>query len=226
MLAISESGTAIILPGPPRLGSDPKWDRRSAFELICRLVVEVAHRRHTDQVSSDFIGAWPIGPHRSPVRSPGRLELITLEHEETAVTSSNHLPAARVVVGVDTHRDEHVGVAIDQLGVRLGEHRLDIIQGRSVLCSIHSAGCPEVVLHLLKEKRPMGGILHWFNNDRTKIDRAVDLGCAFSVNTAMPDNQIGQLPRDRALPETDFPALRFKTAIIFPGPPRLGPDPF
>ena len=29
--------------------------------------------------------------------------------------------AGRVVVGVDTHRDEHVAVAIDQLGVRLGD---------------------------------------------------------------------------------------------------------
>ena len=40
------------------------------------------------------------------------------------MTSSNHLPAARVVVGVDTHRDEHVAVAVDQLGARLGQHRL------------------------------------------------------------------------------------------------------
>ena len=40
------------------------------------------------------------------------------------MTSSNRLPAARVVVGVDTHRDEHVAVAVDQLGARLGQHRL------------------------------------------------------------------------------------------------------
>ena len=40
------------------------------------------------------------------------------------MTSSNHLPAARVVVGVDTHRDEHIAVAVDQLGARLGQHRL------------------------------------------------------------------------------------------------------
>ena len=29
--------------------------------------------------------------------------------------------SARIVVGVDTHRDEHVAVAIDQLGLRLGD---------------------------------------------------------------------------------------------------------
>ena len=31
--------------------------------------------------------------------------------------------AVRVVVGVDTHQDEHVAVAIDGQGVRLGERR-------------------------------------------------------------------------------------------------------
>jgi hypothetical protein len=31
---------------------------------------------------------------------------------------------ARVIVGVDTHLDEHVAVAIDRLGARLGEYRL------------------------------------------------------------------------------------------------------
>ncbi len=35
-----------------------------------------------------------------------------------------HLAVAGVIVGVDTHKDEHVAVAIDALGARLGEHRL------------------------------------------------------------------------------------------------------
>lgn len=34
------------------------------------------------------------------------------------------IDTARVVIGVDTHKDEHVAVAIDRLGVRLGEYRL------------------------------------------------------------------------------------------------------
>ena len=40
------------------------------------------------------------------------------------MTSSNPLPGAKVIVGVDTHRDEHVAVAIDWLDARLGEYRL------------------------------------------------------------------------------------------------------
>lgn len=35
-----------------------------------------------------------------------------------------HFGPARVGVGVDTHKDEHVAVAIDAFGARVGEHRL------------------------------------------------------------------------------------------------------
>ena len=35
-----------MFSGPPRLGPDPKWDRRSAFNVICRLVLEVAQIAH------------------------------------------------------------------------------------------------------------------------------------------------------------------------------------
>ena len=40
------------------------------------------------------------------------------------MTNTNALRDSRVIVGVDTHRDEHVAVAIDCLGARLGQHRL------------------------------------------------------------------------------------------------------
>ena len=40
------------------------------------------------------------------------------------MTDSRPLHPVRVVVGVDTHRDEHVAVAVDQPGARLGEYQL------------------------------------------------------------------------------------------------------
>ena len=40
------------------------------------------------------------------------------------MTSTNPIGVTRVIVGVDTHRDEHVAVAIDCLGARLGQRRL------------------------------------------------------------------------------------------------------
>ena len=40
------------------------------------------------------------------------------------MTNTTSLGATRVIVGVDTHRDEHVAVAIDRLGAWLGQHNL------------------------------------------------------------------------------------------------------
>ena len=38
------------------------------------------------------------------------------------MTSSDAVGEARIIVGVDTHKDEHVAVATDHVGARLGEH--------------------------------------------------------------------------------------------------------
>ena len=37
VLATSDNGTAIIPPGSPRLGPDPKWDRRNALKVCWQL---------------------------------------------------------------------------------------------------------------------------------------------------------------------------------------------
>ena len=42
----------------------------------------------------------------------------------TALIAGEGSHAVRVIIGVDTHQDEHVAVAIDELGVRLGEHHV------------------------------------------------------------------------------------------------------
>ena len=45
------------------------------------------------------------------------------------MTDTNPLGATRVIVGVDTHGDEHVAVAIDWLGARLGQCWLPAASG-------------------------------------------------------------------------------------------------
>ena len=53
----------------------------------------------------------------SLVRSPGRRAILQ-EAEMTAVVGREVICAVQVVIGVDTHQDEHVAVAIDQQGLR------------------------------------------------------------------------------------------------------------
>src|SRR5664280_2015187 len=77
----------------------------------------------------DLIGAWPQpassqscppGPTGDDPRPP--------EEEEKVMTS---LPAdpPGVIVGVDTHQDVHVAVALDALGRRLGELQIAATTG-------------------------------------------------------------------------------------------------
>ncbi|NQW22394.1 MAG: transposase [SAR202 cluster bacterium] len=42
----------------------------------------------------------------------------------TALTARENSPSVQVIIGVDTHQDQHVAVAIDEQGVRLSEHRV------------------------------------------------------------------------------------------------------
>ena len=52
----SIGASAIISPGPPRLGPDPKWDRRNALKVICRLVFEAAHQAVKGGGKVDHVG--------------------------------------------------------------------------------------------------------------------------------------------------------------------------
>jgi TatD DNase family protein len=72
--------------------------------------------------------------------------------------------------------------------------------------SIHSAGQHRLVLDLIEKNPSPGIILHWWTGDRATTERAVALGCSFSVNGATSQHRIAaMLPPERLLTETDFP---------------------
>jgi TatD DNase family protein len=53
-------------------------------------------------------------------------------------------------------------------------------------------------------------ILHWFSGSRTEMNRAAEIGCYFSVNASMLNNEkaeplLAAMPMDRILTETDAP---------------------
>lgn len=89
-----------------------------------------------------------------------------------------------------------------------------------VLLSLHSTGRTRQTLDLLKQQSHPGAILHWFNGTPDEIAEAVELGCYFSVNHAMTDERLAQIPRHLMLPETDFPSSRRATLASKPGDVR------
>ena len=107
-------------------------------------------------------------------------------------------------------------VGLDRRGGDLKRQRsifkelLGIVRTEPVLVSIHSVGTTTEVVELLHDTNVRGAILHWFNGDSTDIAGAVETDAYFSVNAAMNAEQIGQLPPERILCETDFPARKIR----------------
>jgi TatD DNase family protein len=75
-----------------------------------------------------------------------------------------------------------------------------------VLVSIHSASAVGATLDVLEANPHVGAVLHWFLGDAGQVERATRLGAYFSVPGAMSDERIALFPRERVLPETDFPS--------------------
>lgn len=105
-------------------------------------------------------------------------------------------------------------IGLDRRGGDLPRQRsifkdvLSVVRSEPVLVSIHSTGATTEVLEHLHDADMRGAILHWFNGDAADITRAVQADAYFSVNAAMSEDQIRQMPPERVLCETDFPARK------------------
>ena len=82
---------------------------------------------------------------------------------------------------------------------------------RGMVLSIHSRGAVKEVLRILeKYTGEFVPVLHWFTGSVKDTEKAIELGCWFSVNpnmcfTASGKNVISCIPLERMLPETDAP---------------------
>jgi len=121
------------------------------------------------------------------------------------------LPEARYVgeVGLDGGPDCR---AFWKDQVKVFEHVLSacVAVGGRIL-TLHSRAAASDVLDAL-ERHPGYGVavLHWFSGTQRELARAVEMGCWFSVGSAMLRSKKGEglaarMPRDRVLTETDGP---------------------
>jgi TatD DNase family protein len=88
--------------------------------------------------------------------------------------------------------------------------------------TVHSRRASGAVLDRL-EASPRAGtpVLHWFPGSVRDLDRAVRLGCWFSVGPAMLTGERGpalvaRMPRERVLTESDGPFARIDGAPALP----------
>lgn len=90
------------------------------------------------------------------------------------------------------------------------------------ILSIHSRRAEDEVLARLERRSDAGvPILHWFSGSYRNLERAILLGCWYSVGPAMLRSQKGRelvkrMPPDRVLTETDGPFATFEDRPIQP----------
>ena len=90
------------------------------------------------------------------------------------------------------------------------------------ILSIHSRRASHAVLDCLQNHPGSGvAILHWFSGSFGDLDRAINLGCWFSVGPAMLRGERGRqltarMPRDRILTESDGPFVQIGGTAVLP----------
>lgn len=98
------------------------------------------------------------------------------------------------------------------------------------IMSIHSRRAAEAVLDMLISFPNAGiPILHWFSGRVRDLERAIEMGCWFSVGPAMFRSESGRklisrMPPDRILTETDGPFARIDGDSLMPWQSSLAQD--
>ena len=84
---------------------------------------------------------------------------------------------------------------------------LTTLQQNPRITSLHSYAATSDILSLIADCPQPGLILHWWLGTESETDRAIELGCYFSVNRSSVRRKdlLKRIPLYRVLPETDHP---------------------
>lgn len=138
---------------------------------------------------------------------------LVAEHADELPIWDAHLKEARYIGEVELDASPRYYRSLDQQK-RIFSHILRACAnaGDKIL-TIHSVRAATPVLDLIEESLPPSrgkSVMHWFTGSKAEARRAIELGCYFSINSRMLENERGRaivtsLPRDRLLTETDGP---------------------
>lgn len=166
-------------------------DLRACVVAVTRSLGEfagVVDRR--DECVTWCLGMHPSVPHSPTVFSRGRFVPL--------------LESVPIVGEIGLDRRSPVPFANQQETL---EAVFRILDDQPRILNVHSAGATVPTLKLIEKYRPSGVVLHWWRGSLAQTDRALHLGCSFSINSAEVARPkiLGSIPRERVLTETDHP---------------------
>ncbi len=85
-------------------------------------------------------------------------------------------------------------------------------ESQNKILTIHSRRAEKDVINIVGNKFPGKVILHWYSGSLRELERAIDFGFYFSINSAMVKSKTGQaiikvIPIQRLLTESDGPFI-------------------
>lgn len=165
--------------------------------------------------------AWPrnheLAQRTKHVRAAlGLHPQLVAERESEIDLWDQYLPQTRYVGEVGLDAGPRFFKSLDAQK-RVFEHVLRrCSQAGDKIITVHSVRSAKAVLDCVETHLPPGRgkvVLHWFTGTKSEAKRALDLGCFFSINAGMLDNErhasmVQVIPLDRVLTETDGPFTR------------------
>ena len=193
-----------------------------------RLVLEEASRRgcHLLAVTTTPL-AWE-GTCELVANTP-RVKVAVGLHPELAATRHREIDRLCALlsetqyvgeIGLDGSRPHQESLSLQCEVFERVLSRCESLGGR--IMTIHSRGAASLVLDQLEVHCKAGlPVLHWFSGTLKELQRAVAIGCWFSVGPAMLRGAKGRrlvssMPMDRVLTETDGPLARRGSKPLMP----------
>lgn len=147
-------------------------------------------------------------------------QLVSSNYKSELELWEKYLEQARYIgeIGIDANKNY---VQTLPLQIKIFRHILmKCSKTKNKILSIHSVKATRLVLDSLEELFPQENgkaVLHWFTGTQSEAQRAIKLGCYFSINHMMTRTKKGQelikcLPINRILTETDGPFVSYNIA--------------
>jgi len=119
-------------------------------------------------------------------------------------------------IGLDFSKD---GIATKPIQIDSFEKVLQAVSNKQKIISIHSRGAEKEVLKMLQKHKIKNAIFHWYSGGLKLIDKIVESGYYFSINTSMIKSTNGQkiinrIPKEKILTETDGPFIMHNNRIV------------
>lgn len=173
--------------------------------------------------------AWPrnheLAQRTKHVRAAlGLHPQLVAERENEIELWDQHLGETRYVGEVGLDAGPRFFKSLDAQK-RVFQHVLQrCAQAGDKIITVHSIRSAKAVLDLVETHLPPKRgkiVLHWFTGTKSEAKRALGLGCYFSINAAMLNNErhksmVQEIPLDRLLTETDGPFTKVGERISNP----------